>query len=221
VGRVGRMDGHRWMGGALLVVAACLAVVSSCGQGGGGGSSNGELCDQCGDTDGPCLATVQVTGNDADALCPAIAMPTPCSIELACLRKLDSAQRRCFPADFALDFFKCDGSRANRQTATATPTATLTTTPTVTVTGTGPTATGLTPTPALTPTSALTPTPIATASAVCGNGVVEGDEQCDGADLDLEDCGTLCDNGAGTLQCTAQCTFDFSRCDDPASCSPP
>ena len=53
------------------------------------------------------------------------------------------------------------------------------------------------------------------------NGVVEGDEQCDGADLDLEDCGTLCDNGAGTLQCTAQCTFDFSRCDDPASCSPP
>jgi len=72
VGRVGRIDGHKWMGAALLVVAACLAVVSSCGQGGGGGSSNGELCDQCGDTDGPCLATVQVTGNDADALCPAM-----------------------------------------------------------------------------------------------------------------------------------------------------
>src|SRR6266481_1844409 len=194
------MDGHRWIGAALLVVAACLAVVSSCGQGGGGGSSNGELCNQCGDTDGPCLATVQVTGNDADALCPALAMPTPCSIELACLRKLNSAQRRCFPADFTLDFFKCDGSRANRQTETPTSTPTLTPTPTVTVTSTAATA---------------------TAGSTCGNGVVEGDEQCDGADLDLEDCGTLCDNGAGTLQCTAQCTFDFSRCDDPASCSPP
>ncbi len=210
--RVGRMDNHKWIGAALLVIAVGLAVVSSCGQGGGGGGSNGELCDQCGDTDGPCLATAEVSGDDAAALCPALAMPTPCPVALACLRKLNSSQRRCFPADSTLDFFECDGSRANRRTATPTPTPTVTPSATVTVTSTGPTATGLTPTPAVT----ASPSP-----STCGNGIVEGDEQCDGFDLDSEDCESLCDTGAGTLQCTSLCTFDFSRCDNPASCSPP
>jgi hypothetical protein len=51
--------------------------------------------------------------------------------------------------------------------------------------------------------------------------VVDDGEQCDGADLDLEDCESLCNDGAGTLRCAADCTFDFSQCDFPATCSPP
>ena len=90
-----------------------------------------------------------MTGADADALCPALGKSPPCDVTLACLRKLNSAQRRCFPEDSTLDFFECDGSRANRRTATPTstatmtPTGTLSPTPTVTVTSTG-----LTPSPA-------------------------------------------------------------------------
>src|SRR5437868_4030812 len=174
-----RVENHQWIGAALLAVAVGLAVVSSCGKGGGDGSSNGELCDQCGDTDGPCLGSVQVTGADADALCPALGKSPPCDVTLACLRKLNSAQRRCFPEDSTLDFFECDGSRANRRTATPTstatmtPTGTLSPTPTVTVTSTG-----LTPSPALTPTPTPTSSP---ASDLCGNGRIDPGEQCDGS----------------------------------------
>ena len=46
---------------------------------------------------------------------------------------------------------------------------------------------------------------------VCGNGVVEAGESCDGSDLNGATCA---DEGftGGTLACTGQCTFDTSGC---------
>jgi hypothetical protein len=47
---------------------------------------------------------------------------------------------------------------------------------------------------------------------VCGDGVVEGEEACDGADLGGQTCAM-----GGTLACTAACTLDTSGCTvDPA-----
>jgi hypothetical protein len=47
----------------------------------------------------------------------------------------------------------------------------------------------------------------------CGNGIVEGDEVCDGDDLDGEDCEELGYNG-GELTCADDCmSFDVSACD--------
>lgn len=138
------------------IVAA--ATITSCG-GGGGGSSNGDLCEQCGDTDGPCNAAgATVSGDDRPAGCGA---NDPCTVQLQCVRKVDSGQRRCFPLDpttGGLDFsYKCDGSRpALVPTSTPVPTVTLTPTATATPVDTGPTATG--PTPSATgPTATATP----------------------------------------------------------------
>jgi hypothetical protein len=52
------------------------------------------------------------------------------------------------------------------------------------------------------------------ARAACGDGVVDGDEQCDGADLAGETCTTLTAGFAqgGTLACKADCTFDTTDC---------
>ncbi len=47
----------------------------------------------------------------------------------------------------------------------------------------------------------------------CGNGVAEGDEECDGADLRETGCQDL-DHQGGTLACTDACTFDESGCHD-------
>jgi hypothetical protein len=144
-------------------------------------------------------------------------------VRLACFRKIDSSQRRCFPnnGDLASQQFECDGSRANRSTPTRTPTPTVTPLATVTPTttgptpsATGPTPTGPTPTPAGT-TAALTPTPqpTATSADTCGNGVVDAGEDCDGTDLDGENCESVClDSSGGTLRCNADCTFDTSGC---------
>ena len=70
---------------------------------------------------------------------------------------------------------------------------------------------------AATPT--LVPVPSATPTAVCGNGIVEGDEECDGAAIDnsscLEDictCDDFCDDAGGTLSCNPDCTLNFSNC---------
>jgi Zn-dependent metalloprotease len=55
-------------------------------------------------------------------------------------------------------------------------------------------------------------------SAVCGNGVKEGSEECDGADLG----GALCSDvgcSLGAPSCTAQCVLDFSGCSDCAQCN--
>ncbi len=47
--------------------------------------------------------------------------------------------------------------------------------------------------------------------ALCGNGVVEGAEHCDGTNLDGMTCAAL-NAGEGTLACTSSCRFDFSGC---------
>ncbi len=153
--------------GLVLVVIATVcatAFISSCGSGGGGGGNDGTICNQCGDSDGLCVDTQEVTGDDLPSFCrEPNPVRSPCIVELRCLRKLDSAQRRCFPADpvtNALDLsYKCDGSRPNPSvapTTTATPTPTITPFPTLT-----PSATAETPTPTL----SLSPTPEATAGA--------------------------------------------------------
>jgi hypothetical protein len=46
---------------------------------------------------------------------------------------------------------------------------------------------------------------------VCGNGAVEGDEQCDMGDLNGQDC-TARGYIQGELACTDSCTFDASGC---------
>ncbi len=46
---------------------------------------------------------------------------------------------------------------------------------------------------------------------VCGNGVVGGDEECDGDDLNSQTCAGLGYDG-GTLSCDAACDFDVSNC---------
>lgn len=192
----------------LALLCGSAAMFGGCGGGGGGGSANGLLCDQCGATDGPCLPSVPVSTTDEPTLCPS--GPT-CDIQLACLRKLDSAQRRCFPADFQFNLFECDGSRANRSTVTPTATPTPTPLETLTPTATAPTpsATGLTPTP--------TPSPTA-AAEVCGDNIVDVGEDCDGTNLDGEDCDSQCFDGGGVLSCNPDCTFNFSLCSFPDTC---
>ncbi|MDY0003809.1 MAG: DUF4215 domain-containing protein [Polyangia bacterium] len=46
---------------------------------------------------------------------------------------------------------------------------------------------------------------------ICGNGVAECDEQCDGADLKNKTCEGIGYSG-GTLSCTSSCRFDVSSC---------
>jgi len=94
-------------------------------------------------------------------------------------------------------------------TATGTATATRTPSPTPTLTVTP------TPTRTATPTRTRTPTPTPTSTPFCGNGITEGNEECDGADLDDSDCFDLCldqEEPGGTLRCNRNCTYNFSRC---------
>jgi len=228
-----RINGGGWIVAVLLIsfVLGSAFIVASCGSGGGNdngiGNIDGGLCAQCGDTDGPCHSEVESPVGDRDFFCPGAAADAACLVQLECLRELGSAQRRCYPQDSKFQHFECDGKRANRSPSpSVTPTSTaLTATPTATVT---PTSTGLTATPTVTPTSTgLTPTPSATpatsttataAAAVCGNGVVEGDEECDGSNLDDQTCDDLCDTNqpAGVLPtCKSDCTFDLSSCVQP------
>lgn len=46
---------------------------------------------------------------------------------------------------------------------------------------------------------------------VCGNGILEAGEQCDGGDLGGASCGSL-GYDSGTLYCTASCTYNESDC---------
>ena len=56
-----------------------------------------------------------------------------------------------------------------------------------------------------------------TSSPVCGDGVRESPEDCDGTDLDSATCQSLgFDNG--TLVCSASCTFDTSSCTGGGTC---
>lgn len=161
----------------MLFGIAAAVTIASCG--GSGGSSNGQLCEQCGDTDGPCdAAGADITADQTQPVfCPnrngtgQPAGATNCHAKLVCTRKVDSSQRRCFPADPAtggsdpnsgeLDLrYECDGSRPGGTPApTTTPTPTPTATPTntaATPTSTSATPTGPTPTSA-TPTATATP----------------------------------------------------------------
>jgi hypothetical protein len=52
-----------------------------------------------------------------------------------------------------------------------------------------------------------------TSPASCGNGIIDGTEQCDGADLNDFTCEAL-GNAGGTLQCDpVTCTFDTQLCE--------
>ncbi len=157
----GRRQLHSFAAVMLLIGGVSATVLMSCG--GGGGSSNGDLCQQCGDTDGPCnIAGADLSADQAQpSFCPNQA-DGACHVALACVRKVDSGQRRCYPVDpttLQLDFFfECDGSRPIQSfapTPVPTTTATATTRPSETATpvGTGPTATGPTPEATMTPSS--------------------------------------------------------------------
>jgi hypothetical protein len=51
----------------------------------------------------------------------------------------------------------------------------------------------------------------ATINPVCGNGVVESGEECDGSNLNGQSCSGLGFSG-GTLSCNSNCTFNTSQC---------
>ena len=53
-------------------------------------------------------------------------------------------------------------------------------------------------------------------SPVCGDGRVEGLEQCDGVNLNSATCGSL-GEGSGTLNCSSSCTYDLSMCSGSGS----
>ncbi len=57
------------------------------------------------------------------------------------------------------------------------------------------------------------PTNEPTNPAQCGNGAIDGNEQCDGANLNGFTCEAL-GNAGGTLQCDpVTCTFDTQLCE--------
>lgn len=189
----------------LLIAIGMLAgvVITSCG--GSGGGSDGELCNQCGDDpDGPCRPSIIITAvvpddpNDRVPRCTRDIDPATgtCTVELACRRKVDSSQRRCFPlapGGNDVDYqFRCDGSRP-----------------------------GGTPRPQPTPT--LSPTPETTAvPQTCNNSMREGTEECDSIDLGGQSCETLCNSPGGFLSCRVDCTFSFDNClAGNAGCSAP
>ena len=121
---------------AIAIVWIALALTPmlwSCGSSGGGGT-NGALCDECGATDGPCVSPFfLVAGSDEERrLCEGVSgNPNECSIRLTCVRKLDSAQRLCFPIEEDRAF-ECDGERAG-----ATPGPTTTPSPSATASPSG------------------------------------------------------------------------------------
>jgi hypothetical protein len=67
-----------------------------------------------------------------------------------------------------------------------------------------------TPTPSPSPSSAPSPTPTTTGTAVCGNGVAEDGEWCDGYDLKGQTCVSRGFKG-GTLRCYA-CAYNTFYC---------
>jgi hypothetical protein len=173
----------------ILVAGTAAALISSCGS--DGGSSNGALCEQCGDSpDGPCQPTFELApGPDEPPPCDDASLPNPCTVELICRRKSDSAQRRCFPKDPKTGDvnyqYRCDGSRPG---GTAVPV--------------------ITPTPTATPATTAVP-------QTCGNGISEGTEECDITDLNGESCGSQgCQFPGGILSCRVTCVFNYDLCTD-------
>ena len=56
--------------------------------------------------------------------------------------------------------------------------------------------------------------------SVCGNGIIEGGEDCEGVDLNSQSCTTL-GFDAGTLSCDIACSFDTTDCLTPTPTSAP
>ena len=56
--------------------------------------------------------------------------------------------------------------------------------------------------------------------SMCGNGVVDSGEQCDGSNLNGQSCASQGLKG-GTLSCNADCTFDTTQCMSGSSAPPP
>lgn len=172
--------------GVLLVLMAVLAVglIASCG--GGGGGSDGLLCDQCGDDpDGPCVPSITINKVEGDKQPQCTSgSGADCVVRLTCRRKVDEGQRRCYP-------LAPGGADVDYQFRCD---------------GSRP---GGTPGPAPTPT--LSPSPGPTSTAVCGDSIVQGDEDCDQTNLGGHSCESEgC--GAGILSCAVNCTFNFSGC---------
>ena len=182
----------------VLLAIGLLAgsVITSCG--GGGGGSDGLLCDQCGDDpDGPCVPSitiVPVVPDDPNDRIPQCTSGDPstgsCTVQLACRRKVDSSQRRCFPVAPGgndVDYqFRCDGSRP-----------------------------GGTPRPDPTSTPTPEPEPTSTSAAsTCNNQIREGNEVCDGTDLNNQTCESRnCTLPGGFLSCRVDCAgFNVSNC---------
>ena len=57
-------------------------------------------------------------------------------------------------------------------------------------------------------------------TAICGNGIIETDEQCDGSNLGGSSCTSLGYSG-GTLSCNGSCRFDTSACTEDTGCGCP
>jgi hypothetical protein len=55
-------------------------------------------------------------------------------------------------------------------------------------------------------------------AAVCGDGLINGDEDCDGVLLGGADCVDAGNYTGGTLACTSDCTFDTSGCTADEDC---
>lgn len=51
----------------------------------------------------------------------------------------------------------------------------------------------------------------ALARGYCGDGVINGNEDCDGNDIKIRSCKTL-NGGEGEIQCQANCVYDISKC---------
>jgi hypothetical protein len=49
-------------------------------------------------------------------------------------------------------------------------------------------------------------------ATVCGNGIAEGDEGCDGADVRGQNCGMYSPGSTAVLTCTPACALDIARC---------
>ncbi len=47
---------------------------------------------------------------------------------------------------------------------------------------------------------------------LCGNGIIDDGESCDGANFGLQTCSSLVPGSVGTLSCDAQCQVDTSAC---------
>jgi len=182
---------YRWLALALLLATATATSIVSCGGGSSGGTDGG-LCEQCGQTDGPCISPAFIVpGANEPAPCPTAPLPETCvARELICRRGVDTARQRCYPANGSgtdVDSgFRCKGVRPGSTLAPPT----------------------ITPSPA---TPVPSPTKTSDSRAVCGDGIIQGFEECEAGKFNGATCESICDEGSGFLQCVA-CEISTSDC---------